>query len=104
MYDAIAHGPENLNCPFWQKPMSEVCHKCPMWISVSGTNALGKDITNWTCSLRFTVDCLMEVVQQSRESTKSTQQMRNMMAGAVINSANRQKLENMNGEPALIEN
>ena len=47
----VPRGPEELNCPQWQKPMSEVCHKCPKWIQVRGKNPnTGQEVDEWNCA------------------------------------------------------
>ena len=49
----VPRGSEELSCPFWQKPMSECCHKCPMWTQVRGKDPqTGQDLADeWACAI-----------------------------------------------------
>ena len=57
----MALGPDTLICPFHQKKMSKVCHKCPLWCKQSGKDpgtgemidrlaAAGMRFTNFFCA------------------------------------------------------
>lgn len=68
------HGYEHLNCPFWQKPMSEVCHKCPMWVQIRGTDPnTGETVSDeWQCSFTWLPKMLLETALHTRHATAST--------------------------------
>ena len=69
----IPHGPEHLNCPFWQKPMSECCHACPLWSQIRGVDAqTGRDIEDeWNCSIPSLLRALIANVQQTAQAGAS---------------------------------
>lgn len=69
----IPRGPENLLCPFWQKPMEEVCHKCPMWTQLRGLDPqTGEPIPDeWNCAIGHMPKLLIENSQQSRQTGAS---------------------------------
>lgn len=69
----IPRGHENLFCPFWQKPMDQVCHKCPMWVQIRGTDPnTGETIADeWQCSITWLPKLLIENSQQSRQAGAS---------------------------------
>ncbi len=74
----VPRGPEELNCPQWQKPMSEVCHKCPKWIQVRGKNPnTGQDVDEWNCADALLPMLLIEVAQQARQAGAATESFRN---------------------------
>lgn len=74
----IPMGPENLYCPFWQKPMCEVCHKCPLWTQVRGTDPnTGEEVDDWNCSLGWLPMMLIENAQQSRQTGAAVESFRN---------------------------
>ena len=39
------HGPSDQYCPDWRKPMSRVCHTCPLWIEVKAAG-----VPEWRCA------------------------------------------------------
>jgi hypothetical protein len=85
----IPHGDDDLNCPFSQKSMSAVCHKCPMWVQVRGKNPQSnEEIDQWNCSLALLPMLLIENAQQARQGAAATESFRNeMVARADANSA-----------------
>lgn len=77
---SIPRGPEHLNCPFWQKPMCDVCHKCPFWMHLRGTNRnTGEEIDDWGCALGMTPALLIENTQMARETGSAVESFRNEM-------------------------
>ena len=40
----IPRGPDNLFCPDWKKPMSKVCHTCPLWMKLPVQDANGNPV------------------------------------------------------------
>lgn len=75
----IPHGHEHLDCPFWQKSMSEVCHKCPMWVQIRGKDPQSNaEIDEWHCSLGYALTkLLLEGAQQSRQAGASADKVAN---------------------------
>ena len=50
----VPRGPEDMNCPKWLSPMSEVCHKCPLWTRVKMIDHQTKeDVDDWRCALAW---------------------------------------------------
>lgn len=76
----IPHGPENLWCPMWRKPMCKVCHTCPMWTQMRGSNPnTGEAVDKWDCALAFGPMLAVENAQQSRQTGAAVESMRNEM-------------------------
>lgn len=79
----IPRGEEHLSCPFWQKPMSEVCHKCPLWIQLRGSDPQsGQEVDSWGCSFMWLPKLLVENAQQSRQTGAAVESFRNRMVEA----------------------
>lgn len=51
----IPRGPEDKQCPKWLSPMSEVCHKCPLWVKMQMTHPHDPKTTidEWNCALAW---------------------------------------------------
>lgn len=80
MKKQIPHGDENIICPFWRKPQSEVCHKCPLWVQIRGKNPQGEDtFDQWGCTLGFLPMLLLEGAQQTRQAGAAIESFRNEM-------------------------
>lgn len=76
----IPHGEEDLICPFHHKPMSDVCHKCPLWTQIRGKNPQSdEEIDNWGCAVALLPMLLVENAQQSRQGAAATESFRNEM-------------------------
>jgi hypothetical protein len=74
----IPRGPEHLYCPFWRKKMSSVCHTCPQWVQLRGTNPnTGEAVDSWRCAQAALPMLLVENAQQSRQNGAATESMRN---------------------------
>jgi hypothetical protein len=74
----VPMGPENLVCPLHKKAMSAVCHKCPLWSCLRGTNPqTGEEIDRWDCSLAHLPMLLVETSQQVRQVGAATESFRN---------------------------
>lgn len=97
MSKKIPHGEEHLNCPLWQKPMSEVCHKCPWWFEIRGANPqTGEDVSDWNCAIAWGPMLALNIAQQARqtgaavesfrnETVKGTREAQQFMAAALMN-------------------
>ena len=74
----IPHGPDTLVCPLHKEKMAKVCHKCPLWVMLRGTNPnTGKEVDEWQCSLSALPMLLIENAQQARQAGAATESMRN---------------------------
>lgn len=74
----IPHGPDDLWCPYWRKRMSAVCHTCPQWVQLRGTNPnTGEAVDSWQCAAAALPMLLIENAQQSRQNGAATESMRN---------------------------
>jgi hypothetical protein len=74
----IPPGPKHLVCPLHQKSMASVCHKCPLWVCLRGSNPnTGKEVDEWQCSLATLPMLLVENAQQARQAGAATESMRN---------------------------
>ena len=86
------------DCPLHRKPVSKVCHRCPLWVQFRGTDPnTGAEVDEWGCSLAWIPALLVENSQQQRatgaavesfrnEMVKSNEQGQRLMAGALIAS------------------
>lgn len=77
----IPHGHEHLDCPFWHKKMSEVCHKCPMWVQIRGVDPQTGEIIGdeWQCTLTWLPKLMLDNTQQSRQAGAAIESFRNEM-------------------------
>lgn len=74
----VPRGPEDMNCPDWQKPMSEVCHKCPLWAKVTTTdNQTGQNIDEWNCAKAWTVILQIRAIHELNGASKEINALRN---------------------------
>lgn len=77
----IPRGEEDLNCPFWQKPMSEVCHKCPMWVQLRGKHPQSeKEVDDWGCSFMWLPMLMIETSQMERQTGAAVEGLRNKVS------------------------
>lgn len=77
----IPRGSESLICPLHKQVMAEVCHKCPLWVQLKGTNPnSGETLDKWDCSLSWLPLLLVETSKEARASTKATESFRNLVA------------------------
>lgn len=77
----IPHGPEDLKCPMWRKPMVEVCHVCPLWIQLRGKDPQTmQEIDRWNCSLAEVPGLLVENSQRQLQTAATVQELRNDVA------------------------
>jgi hypothetical protein len=84
----IPHADEGRNCPFNGKDMSEVCHRCPLWIQVRGVNPnTGESIDRWDCSFALLPTLLIENSQMQRQTGAAVESFRNEMVKANRNHA-----------------
>lgn len=80
MTQQVPRGPDHLFCPFWRMRQSKVCHTCPLWVQVRGTNPqTGQEVDQWQCSLSWLPMLLIECAQQSRQTGAAVESFRNQM-------------------------
>jgi succinyl-CoA synthetase beta subunit len=76
----MERGSKDLICPFHQKAMHKVCHKCPLWVKLRGTNPnTGQEVDNWSCSLGVMPVLMVENSQQQRSTGAAVESFRNEM-------------------------
>lgn len=67
-------------CPFHQKDVSKVCHKCPLYTLVRGIDPqTNKEIDHWGCAIGFLPVLLIDNTQQTRQTSASVDSFRNEM-------------------------
>lgn len=82
------HADEGFICPFHKEDMSEVCHKCPMWVQVRGRNPQnGQEIDDWRCSLTWLPLLLIETASQTRQTGAAIESFRNEVVRAASQAA-----------------
>jgi hypothetical protein len=76
-------APKGEVCPFNGKDVSRVCHKCPLYVQVRGTNAnTGAEVDHWGCSFAFLPMMLIENTQMERQTGAAVESLRNVVAAA----------------------
>lgn len=84
----IPHADPGLDCPLWQKPVEEVCHKCPWWMQMRGVNKnTGAEVDNWGCAIGFLPMLLIENANQTRGAAAATEDARNQIVESYENVA-----------------
>ena len=74
----IPRGSETLICPLHRTKMSKVCHTCPLWVQLRGTNPnTGTEVDQWNSSLATLPYLLVQNAQQARQAGAATESMRN---------------------------
>jgi len=83
MDNPIPRGPEGLDCPLTlshplgAKPMSKVCHKCPLWMHIRGKNPnTGEEIDRWSCALAQLPVMMVEQAQATRFAEGAINELR----------------------------
>jgi len=96
-------GPKDLDCPLWQKSMAKVCHKCPLWTQLRGTNPnTGQEVDQWNCALGHLPMLLVENAQQARQTGAATESLRNELV-RVSETTLAVTAEAINGRQNLID-
>lgn len=79
----IPHADEGAVCPFNQRDMSEVCHKCPMWIHVRGKHPqTGEELDDWRCSFAWMPYLMIENTLMQCQTGAAVESFRNEMVQA----------------------
>lgn len=72
---------KGLKCPLWKKDVSKVCHTCPWYVMVRGTNPnTGKEIDDWACSLTWLPVLSVEQSQKTNSVGAAIEDFRNVVA------------------------
>lgn len=73
-------APKGDICPFQQKDVSKVCHRCPLYVLVRGTDSnSGKEVDQWGCSFAWLPVLLIENSGQQRQTGAAVESFRNEM-------------------------
>ena len=76
-------APKGEICPFHRKDVSKVCHKCPLYIQVRGTDKnTGKEVDQWGCALAFMPMLTIENSHLQRQTGAAVESFRNEMVKA----------------------
>jgi len=79
----VPRAEKGLMCPLWQKDMSTVCHKCPLWTHVAGKNPnTGEDVNKWNCSLAWMPMLMIENSMMQRQTGAAVESFRNEVVKA----------------------
>lgn len=90
-------------CPFHQKDVRKVCHKCPLYVQIRGMNPnTGEDIDHWGCALTFMPILTIDNTQQQRQTGAAVESFRNEMVKA-NEMVVRATLASRLNDPKLIE-
>jgi hypothetical protein len=74
----IPHANPGLVCPLHRKDVSKVCHKCPFWAKMNGTNPnTGEPVDTWQCAISWLPWLLVENARQTVGAAAATESMRN---------------------------
>ena len=72
-------------CPLWKKDVSKVCHTCPWWIHIRGTNKnTGEDVDNWGCAVGLLPMLLIENAQIQNRTGAAVESFRNELVSGVV--------------------
>lgn len=70
-------------CPLHNKDVSKVCHKCPLYVQLRGTDPqTGREVDMWSCSLAILPTLMIENSQQQRQTGAAVESFRNEMVKA----------------------
>lgn len=70
-------------CPFHQKDVKKVCHKCPLYVQLRGVDPnTGEPIDRWGCAFQWLPMLTVENSQQQRQTGAAVESFRNEMVKA----------------------
>jgi hypothetical protein len=79
----IPHADAGLVCPLHKKDVSQVCHKCPLWVQIRGKHPQSdQEIDEWRCSLAWLPFLMIENSQMQRQTGAAVESFRNEMVRA----------------------
>jgi len=92
MRKQVPPGPEDMDCHRClpdSVPMSEVCHRCPLWQSLRGKDPnTGQEIDEWGCVDAWALTGQLEIAKMVRGGTVATESFRNEMVALSAASLN----------------
>ena len=92
MKKQIPTGYEHLNCHRClpeRVPMSEVCHKCSLWMELGGPDPItGEKNTEWACVDRWLITGMFEMAKMINGTKEATVSLRNEVVAINMASAN----------------
>jgi hypothetical protein len=72
-------------CPLHRVDVSKVCHKCPWWTQIRGTNPnSGEPVDRWQCAIAWLPMLLIENTQMQHQTGAAVESFRNGMVAGVI--------------------
>jgi hypothetical protein len=81
----VPHAAPGLICPLRKNDVAKVCHKCPWWIHLRGTNKnTGEDVDNWGCAIGFLPMLLIENAQMQNRTGAAVESFRNELVSGVV--------------------
>lgn len=78
----IPRAADGLVCPYHQADTAEVCHRCPKWVQIRGTDPQGGEVDRWSCADALLPMLLIEGAHQTRQLAGATESFRNEMTQA----------------------
>jgi len=68
----VPRAAPGLICPFRGKDTSKVCHTCPLWTQVRGSDPqTGREIEDWRCAMAWLPTLVLDGSQQTRQAAGS---------------------------------
>jgi hypothetical protein len=72
-------------CPLHRVDVSKVCHRCPWWTQIRGTNPnTGEPVDRWQCAIAWLPMLLIENTQMQHQTGAAVESFRNNMVDGVI--------------------
>lgn len=90
-------------CPFHQKDVSKVCHKCPLYVQLRGTDPQGNEVDNWGCAFQWMPILMLENSAQQRQTGAAVESFRNEMVKTNDQMTRAMIAVAMRQDPKLIE-
>jgi hypothetical protein len=81
----IPTGPKDLYCPLWRKAMAKVCHTCPWWQRVRGTDpnstaANPEVVDRWNCAIAWGPMLSVGIAKEAHHGAAETSAFRSEVA------------------------
>jgi hypothetical protein len=81
----IPRADPGLICPLHRTDVSKVCHRCPWWLSIRGTNKnTGEEIDRWGCAIGYLPMLLIETAQMQNRTGAAVESFRNELVSGVV--------------------
>ena len=83
----IPRAHEGIVCPFHKADCSDVCHTCPLWTQIRGTNPNpGEPVDDWRCAVAWLPVLLVENSQMQRQTGAAVEDFRNELVRGVVDA------------------